>query len=203
MVLARGAAKTRPRTVRTPEADQDEELESLEPSRTRLRDQAEAYLELAEQLAKGKHGTLLDPPFDATLREAIADSQRFAKNARVRQIRRVAQLLREVGPIEELHAALAGRTEQARAKQEREQLCEAWRARLLEQGDAALTELLAAHPSADRQQLRALIRQASRTPPDARSKRAATSLLRTVRALLEATPDEASPDEASPDPTDE
>lgn len=166
--------------------DEDDELESLGPSRTRLRDQAAAYLELAEQLAKGKHGKLVDPPFDATLREAIADAQRFTKTARVRQIRRVAQLMREVGPIEELHAALAGKTAESRAKQEREQLSEAWRARLLEQGDVALAELMAAHPSADRQQLRQLIRQASRTPPDARSKRAATSLLRAVRGLLEA-----------------
>jgi ribosome-associated protein len=176
--------------VRTPDSEQDDdEPEALEPSRTKLRNQAEAYLELAEQLAKGKHGKLVDPPFDASLREAIADAQRFVKNARVRQIRRVAQLLREACPIEELHAALAGRTVEARAKQEREQLSEAWRARLLEQGDAALTELMAAHPSADRQRLRQLIRQASRTPPDARSKRASTSLLRAVRALLEATPE--------------
>jgi ribosome-associated protein len=175
--------------VGIPDSEQDDEPESLEPSRTELRTQAEAYLELAEQLAKGKHGKLVDPPFDATLREAIADAQRFVKNARVRQIRRVAQLLREVGPIAELHAALAGRTAEARAKQEREQLSEVWRARLLEQGDAALNELMAAHPSADRQHLRQLIRQASRTPPDARSKRASTSLLRAVRALLEATPE--------------
>jgi ribosome-associated protein len=169
--------------------EQDDEPESLEPSRTQLRNQAEAYLELAEQLAKGKHGKLLDPPFDTTVREAIADAQRFAKNARARQIRWVAQLLRSLGPIEELHAALAGGTADAHAKQERERLSEAWRARLLEQGDAALTELVAAHPSADRQQLRQLIRQASRTPPDARSKRASTNLLRAVRALLEATPE--------------
>jgi ribosome-associated protein len=176
--------------VATPDSEHDDDdLEELGPSRTRLRDQAAAYHELAEQLAKGKHGKLVDPPFDATLREAIADAQRFTKTARVRQIRRVAPLLREVGPIEELHAALAGRTAETRAQQEREQLSEAWRVRLLEQGDAALAELMAAHPSADRQQLRQLIRQASRTPPDARSKRAATSLLRAVRALLEATPE--------------
>ncbi|MFO7566300.1 MAG: ribosome biogenesis factor YjgA [Enhygromyxa sp.] len=178
--------------MRTPDDDEpdDDEPEVLEPSRTKLRARAKAYLVLAEQLAKGKHGKLVDPPFDATLREAIVDAQRLLEKARGRQIRRVAQLLREAGPIEELHAALAGRTAQARAKQEREQLSEAWRARLLEQGDAALTELMAAHPSADRQQLRQLIRQASRTPPDARSKRAATRLLRAVRALLEELIDE-------------
>src|SRR3546814_9755190 len=35
---------------------------------------------------------------------------------------------------------------------------ERWRERLLEEGDAALAELIEAHPSADRQQLRQLVR---------------------------------------------
>lgn len=170
--------------MRDPDSEHDDDQPQL-LSRTKLRNQAAAYLELAEQLAKGKHGELVDPPFDATLREAIADAQRFAKNARVRQIRRVAQLLREAGPIEQLHAALAGRSDETQAKRELERACEAWRARLLEHGDTALDELLAAHPSADRKRLRQLIRQANRTPADARTKRASTSLLRMVRALLD------------------
>ena len=170
------------------EPEQEEE-EPLEPSRTELREWAEAYTELAEELAKGKHTVLPDPPFDAPLREAILDSQRFLKNARSRQIRRVAQLMREAGaPIEELREALQGRTREIKAKEERERLSEVWRTRLLERGDAALSEFVAAYPSADRQRLRQLIRQAGRTPPDPRSKRAATSLIRAVRALLESEP---------------
>lgn len=171
-----------------PEQDLEQAPEPLEPSRTALREWAEAYTELAEQLAKTKHPTLPDPPFDERLREAILDSQRFVKNARSRQIRLVAQLMREAAPIEELREALQGRTREIKAKEERERLSEVWRARLLERRDAALAELVLAYPSADRQRLRQLIRQASRTPPDPRSKRAATELIRAVRTLLESEP---------------
>jgi ribosomal 50S subunit-associated protein YjgA (DUF615 family) len=62
----------------------------------------------------------------------------------------------------------------------------AWRNRLLEGGDPALAELMAEYPAADRGRLRQLARQASRTPADARAKRAATKLLRKIRALGDA-----------------
>ncbi len=176
------------------------EEQSLEPTRSKLREQAEAYFDLAEELAKGKHTKLPDPPFDAELRAAIAETQRTVKKARPRQIRRLAQLLRELAPLAELRDALEGRTPAARAAAARERQCEALRAQLLERGDEALAEFVAIHPSADRQRLRALIRQASRTPADARSKRAATSLIRAVRTLLEAADAAAEPEASQPEP---
>jgi ribosome-associated protein len=179
-------------------ADEEPQDEPLEPTRTKLREQAEAFLDLAEELAKGKHTRLPDPPFDAELRAAIDDAQRMVKKARPRQIRRLAQLLREAAPLAELRDALAGRTPALQAGHARDQRSEAWRAQLLERGDAALDELVANYPNADRTRLRQLMRQASRTPPDARSKRAATSLFRAVRVLLEAA-DAVEPDASEPE----
>lgn len=169
---------------RDPDQDPDQDPE-LKPTRSAHRRWAEAYAELAEQLTKNKHTVLPDPPFDAPLRAAILDARRFVKNARSRQIRRVAQLMREAAPIEDFHDALAGRTPELRAKAERERLSEAWRTRLLEEGDDALAEFVTTFPNAERKRLRQLIRQSNRTPPDPRTKRAATSLIRAVRALLE------------------
>ncbi|PRQ09894.1 ribosome biogenesis factor YjgA [Enhygromyxa salina] len=161
-------------------------------SRTELKDEAVAYTELAEQLAKGKHAALPDPPFDAPIREAIADAQRMVKSARSRQVRRVAQLLRATGPIEPLREALEGRTPEIAERQARLQASEAWRTRLREQGDVALTEFVEQHQHADRQQLRKLIRQSNRTPPDARSRRGATTLFRLIHTILaDADPPEA------------
>lgn len=162
-----------------------EDQEPLAPTRTALKDAAVAYTELAEQLAKGKFTALPDPPFDSTIREAIADAQRMVKSARSRQVRRVAQLLRGTGPIEPLREALEGRTPDIAEKQARLQASEAWRTRLLEEGDDALSEFVALYADADRKQLRKLMRQANRTPPDARSRRGATSLFRAIVALLE------------------
>jgi ribosome-associated protein len=175
-----------------PEPDPDRDPEGLEGedederyvSRNRLRDQARAYLDLAEVLAKGKYTHLPDPPFDAELRTAIADAQRFEKNARSRQIRRVAQLLRGAGEMPDILDALAGKTPAMRAQQALERRCEDWRARLIAEGDPALSQLCDDHPHIDRQRLRQLARQARRTPPDARSKRAATALIREIRPLL-------------------
>jgi ribosome-associated protein len=172
-------------------SDQDQEDEDegagdrSEFSRTELKDAAVAYTELAEQLAKGKHTVLPDPPFDAAIREAIAEAQRMVKSARSRQVRRVAQLLRGTGPIEHLREALEGRTPEIAQKQARLQVSEEWRTRLREQGDPALNEFVEQYPLADRQQLRKLVRQSNRTPPDARSRRGATSLFRAIHAILE------------------
>ena len=150
------------------------------PSRSRVRSEAVAYTALAERLVRGKRIELPMPPFDEDMLDALLESRRLAKNARSRQIRKLAQLLRGAGPIEQLHEALEGRKVQA-LEQQREQANEAWRARLLAEGDPALTQLISECPEADRKRLRQLMRQARRTPPDARSKRASTALLRLIR----------------------
>lgn len=173
--------------------EHDDDDESVELTRTRIREQGRAYLDLADELVKGKHPRLPDPPFDQELRDAIADARRFTKNARTRQIRLVAQLLRPI-EIEEWRRALAGRTAEAALTREREMLAEQWRTRLLTGGDAVLGEFVAQHPGADRQRLRQLIRQAggphatdataATAATGAKAKRAATQVLRAVRELL-------------------
>lgn len=146
---------------------------------------AAAYAALAEELSRGKPEALPSPPFDGALRDAVLDARRFVKNAKQRQIRRLAQLLQVAGSVESIRAALAGQTPELRAARSNERVNEGWRERLLApgEGDAALTEFLAEFPSADRSHLRQLVRQASRTPADARSKKAATKILREIRRL--------------------
>jgi ribosome-associated protein len=166
----------------------DDELESEEPggeklTREEMRDEAAAYSRLAEELAKGSPAELPNPPFVGALRDAVLDARRFAKSAKQRQIRRLAQLLRQEGSVEEIRAALEGRTPALIAERNRERLNENWRARLLSEGDSALAELIAQHPQADRSRLRQLMRQASKMPADVRSKKASTTLIREIRQL--------------------
>ncbi len=172
-------------------SNQDDELEepragSARPTRGQIRKDAAVYSELATELVKDKPGQLPDPPFDEGLRKAIRDAKSMAKSARVRQMRLIARLLQEAASIEELRDARRGRTPTLQAKQAREMVNEAWRKRLSEEGDSALTEFLTRFPEADRTRLRGLARQASRTVPNARSKKAATTLLREIRALTDA-----------------
>jgi ribosome-associated protein len=182
-------------------SNQDEDIEESEsgttrPTREQIRKNSAAYSDLAEELAKGKPGQLPDPPFDAGLRQAIRDAKSMAKTARVRQIRLLARLLQDAASIEELRDARRGRTPTLQAKEAREVVNEAWRKRLMEEGDSALTEFLSEYPDADRTRLRQLVRQASKIVPNARSNKAATTLLREIRALTDAAASDCFPSSA-------
>ncbi len=154
---------------------------SPRPTRIERRAEAEAYASLAEQLARSRAGEFPDPPFTRLLRDEVMSARRLAKGARPRQIRRLAQLLAQEGPVSAFREALDKDSPTHRATRAREHIVEAWRTRLVGEGDTALSEFVVEHPTADRQHLRQLLRQAQRSPPDARSKRAATTLLREIR----------------------
>lgn len=157
-------------------------LRPAKMTREEMRDEADAYSALAETLSKGKSTALPSPPFEGQLKTAVLDSRRFTKSAKQRQIRRLAQLLREAGSVEEIQRALDGRTPELVAGRARERANENWRARLLADGDPALADFIEQYPSADRRRMRQLMRQANRKPPDARSKKAGTTLIREIRA---------------------
>src|SRR5690606_385829 len=72
------------------------------------------------------------------------------------------------------------------AKQETALLhrAEHWRERLLDDGDAALGDLLGEHPHADRQKLRQLVRNALEERHRNRPPRAYRELFREIRDLL-------------------
>jgi ribosome-associated protein len=61
---------------------------------------------------------------------------------------------------------------------------ETWRERLLDQGDAALAELLDEYPTADRQQLRQLVRSALDERKRNKPPRAYRELYRALREML-------------------
>ena len=172
-------------------SSQDGELKSgnddaVRPTREQIRKDAAVYSDLAEELTKGKPGQMPDPPFGDEIRRAIRNAKNMGGAARARQVRRLARLLQDTASIEELRDARRGRTATLEEKKAREVVNEAWRKRLTEEGDTALTKFLSQFPDADRTRLRGLARQASKATPNARSRKAATTLLREIRALTDA-----------------
>jgi len=151
-------------------------------SRSQKKRDAQALTDLGLQLVERGEEALAGLPLDDDLREAIAECRRLTKNARSRQLRWIGKLLRERG-VEGLDARLAQLSQVQRAEAAAEQQNEHWRSRLLTGGNDALTEFVEAWPVADPKALRALIRQALRTPEGARSVRARRELLRAVRAI--------------------
>jgi ribosome-associated protein len=116
------------------------------------------------------------------LRQAVMEAKRLTSHeARRRQLQYIGRLMRDVdpAPIRAHLDALEGNSAQATARHKRlEQL----RERLLAD-DAALTDLVAAHPGIDAQALRTLIRNTRREQKEGRPPRAFRELFRALKDL--------------------
>jgi ribosome-associated protein len=134
-----------------------------------------ALVELTEAQLQGLE-------LDEDLRRAVQEARRITSHeARRRQMQYIGRLMRDVdpAPIRARLEAIEGGSAEATARHKRlEQL----RERLLGD-DAALTDFLAAHPGADAQALRTLIRNARREQKEGRPPRAFRELFRAIKSL--------------------
>lgn len=124
----------------------------------------------------------IDLPAD--LREAVHAARAItARGGRKRQLQYIGKLMRGVDaqPIRDAIERLDGND---RAEQAILHRAESWRARLLDEGDAALGELIDACPGADRQHLRRLARDAAAERAAERPPRLQRELFRALRELF-------------------
>ena len=129
------------------------------------------------------------------LRTALADCRAItAHGGRRRQLQYIGKLMRgiDTAPIEQAIAALEGKDRASAAALHR---LEKWRARLLEEGDAALTELLNEYPSADRQHLRQLVNKARKERDAGQPPAAARALFKVLKGMMAEDGDDAHNDE--------
>lgn len=141
----------------------EESGEYLGPSRKQNRREALEVLALAEALVGLPDGRLAKLPVPDSLMPHIADTRRITSHiARKRQMAFLAKQMRreDEATLEALRDALDAGGEAARIDTARLHRAEQWRLRLLDEGDTALTALLAEYPNADRQKLRQLVRNA-------------------------------------------
>lgn len=158
--------------------------EDFGPSRSQRKREAHALKDLGQQLVDLAPERLAELPLSDRLREAVAECRRIkAHGGRRRQLQRIAKLLRaeDAAPIEQALEDLDQNSAAARSLHKR---AERWRQRLLEEGDAAVAEFLSAHPAADPQQLRQLIRNARREQAQDKPPKAYRELFRLVRQAL-------------------
>jgi len=158
------------------------------PSRSGQRRQALDVLALAGQLLELDSGRLKQLPIPEDLREPIATARRITSHiARKRQLAFVAKQMRreEETVLDGIRAALDVRSEAARQDNAALHRIEHWRERLLAEGDAALTEFLDAHPAAEHQHLRQLIRQARSERQHNKPPRAFRALFQSLRQAME------------------
>ena len=163
--------------------------EELAPSRSQLRRDALEVFKLAETLAALSDAELARVPLDEPVRDEVVRTRAVTSHiARKRATQFLAKQLRKLGDdeIEPIRAVLEN--DRAKAHHEAAALhrLEAWRARLIDEGDAALDELLALHPSADRQHLRQLARNARAERDRGKPLHAYRELFRALRELFDA-----------------
>jgi ribosome-associated protein len=137
--------------------------DDLEVSRSQRRREALDVLHLAHALVALSDAQLKAMPLADDLRDEVRNARGIKQQiAHKRQTQYLAKQMRRLddGEIEAIRAALDRDRDLARRETAALHQIEAWRDRLIEEGDEALGELLARFPDADRQQLRQLARQA-------------------------------------------
>lgn len=179
--------------------------EFLGPSRSAQRRAALDVLELGEQLVGMTAAQLGRLPIPDTLMPHIRDTQRITSHgARKRQVAFLAKQMRKLDDdeLDAIRDAMSKDGEAARKETAAMHRIEALRDALLgDDGDAEMTELLAAHPDADRQHLRQLVRNAHEERKRNKPPRAFRELFRALKALE--AQGAAAADDAAGEPADE
>jgi len=164
----------------------DENGEYRGPSKSMRKREASAAQDLGTRLIALKESELAALNLPETLQDAILLAQRItSRGGLARQRQYIGKLMRDIDPAP-IEAALSAESRLSALDAEKHKRVEAWRARLLTEGSAALDDLLAWRPGADRKALQALIAKATSTRVDSGSREGASrELFRTIRALFD------------------
>ena len=165
----------------------EESGEYLGPSRSEERREALAVLELASKMIEQNETRISQLPMSAELVDLTLISKKITSQiARKRQMQFLAKQLRRQDDdvLVAIRAALD--FDKSISRQETASLhrVEAWRDRLIEEGDVALAELLNEYPSADRQHLRQLARNAKEEKLKNKPPHAFRDLFRELREMM-------------------
>lgn len=162
--------------------DEDQE-EIIWVSKSEIKRDAEDLKQLGEKLVNLTKANLTKVPLDDSLKDAIELAQRLQKEARRRQLQYIGKLLRSIDaePIREALEKIENKHNQQQAMLHK---LEILRDELVAKGDAALTDLLNEYPSADRQQLRNLIRAAQKEKEQNKPSKAYREIYQILRALI-------------------
>ena len=161
--------------------------EFLGPSRSEQRREALDIRSLGEKLVALAPAHLARLPIPEDLLEHIHDTQRITSHiAHKRQLQFLAKQMRRESDatLDAIRDAMELGGDAAKRETAILHKVESWRARLLEDGDIALGDLMSEFPSADRQHLRQLVRNAGEERKKNKPPHAFRELFRELRELL-------------------
>jgi ribosome-associated protein len=161
--------------------EHDEEFEPpLPPSKSQRKRDVEALQNLGRELADLSKEQLRKMDLPEDLLVALLEYKRISSHGAMRrQMQFIGKVMRDVDaePIVEQLAALRGESNAAKAEFH---ALERWRERLLAD-DEAVTQWLAAHPNADGQRLRQLIRNTKKEVEQGKPPKSSRELFRLLR----------------------
>ena len=164
----------------------DENEEYRGPSKSMRKREAASAQDLGTRLIALKESEIAALELPETLHDAILLAKRItSRGGLARQRQYIGKLMRELdlAPIE---AALNAESRLSAQEAESHKRIEAWRARLLTEGPAALDDLLKWRPEADRKALQVLITKATSQRVDSGSRDGASrELFRSIRSLFD------------------
>lgn len=154
-----------------------------EKSKSQSKREMTALQELGEVLVNLSAHELERVSLPEKLQDAVLAARGITqRGARKRQLQYIGRIMRDVdaAPIREQLAELQSRSRQSAARLHH---LERLRDRLLEVGDAALSEVLTVFPAADRTHVRQLVREAHKEQQHNKPPHAARTLFRYLRSL--------------------
>ena len=136
----------------------DDEIDYI--SKTQKKREAEALQKLGEKLVKLSHQQLRDIEMPDEIREAVEHAKTLKSHgARRRQMQYIGNVMRKIDP-ESIQEAVSDIEEGGYRKAQAFKETEKWRDELITGNKKLMEEILDTCPSADRQQLSQLIRNA-------------------------------------------
>jgi len=154
-------------------------------SRTVAHRRAKALEAVGRRLIEFPISRLEAAPLSAELREAILAGKKMSREALRRQGLYIGGLLRSLGDEAQAIVDFVENGEQQSPEQVRRiALLEDWRARLIREGEEAITALLELHRDADRQRIRKLLRTAGKETEQGKPPAAARKLFVYLRELF-------------------
>ncbi|CAM3677564.1 hypothetical protein BS639_11495 [Rouxiella silvae] len=168
-----------------PEENNEEDEEIIWVSKSEIKRDAEALKDLGAEMVDLGNNSLDKIPLDEDLRAAINLAQKIKKEGRRRQMQLIGKMLRsrDIEPIQTALDKLKNRHNQQVSLFHK---LEVLRDRLVEEGDDAVPAVLELYPQADRQQLRALVRNAQKEKATNKPPKAYRQIFQYLRELAEA-----------------
>ena len=176
---------------------------AIRPNKTRIKKDMAVLFALSQELAELPPTQLKALELPDILYKSLTEASGMPhKSARKRLLKFITGQLNKIDIDPYLERLARMKSQSAHAVREHH-IAERWRARLINDGNTALTELLNDHPHADRQQLRQLIRNAQKETELAKPPKSSRLLYRYLKVLLNIDDDTEFDDVLEDEPTDD